>query len=68
MGYEDEMLITLIRQSNNLITVAAQIILKHTVPDKQKYISVLIEKYRYCFYMVDDVDPIVKARVEAYFK
>ena len=67
MGYTDEMLITLMRQSNNLITVASQIMLKHTVPDKQKFIHHLIEKYRPCFFLDEDVDPAVKERVEKYF-
>jgi len=67
MGYTDEMLITLMRQSNNLITVASQIMLKHTVPDKQKFIHHLIKKYRPCFFLDEDVDPAVKERVEKYF-
>jgi len=67
MGYTDEMLITLMRQSNNLITVASQILLKHTVPDKQKLIHHLINKYRPCFFLDEDVDPAVKERVEKYF-
>ena len=67
MGFEDEMLLTLMRQSNNLITVAAQIMLKHTIPDKQKFIHILIEKYRPCFYLDEDVDPAVKERVESYY-
>ena len=67
MGYKDEMLITLMRQSNNLITVASQIMLKHTIPDKQKFIQHLINKYRLCFYLEEDVDPEEKARIEKYF-
>ena len=67
MGFKDEMLLTLMRQSNNLITVAAQIMLKHTIPDKQKFIHILIEKYRHCFYLDEDVDPAVKERVESYY-
>ncbi len=68
VGYEENMLLTLMRQSNNLITVAAQLMLKHTIPDKQKYIGYLIEKYRSCFYLDEDVDPVLKAKVESYFK
>ena len=67
MGFKDEMLITLMRQSNNLITVAAQIMLKHTIPDKQKFIGALIEKYRPCFYLEEDVDANVRARVEKHY-
>lgn len=67
MGFKDEMLLTLMRQSNNLITVAAQVMLKHTIPDKQKLIHVLIEKYRHCFYLDEDVDPTEKARIEKYY-
>lgn len=68
LGFSDEIIITLMRQSNNLITVAAQLMLKHTIPDKQKYIGYLIEKYRSCFYLDEDVDPVLKAKVESYFK
>ncbi|WP_168526672.1 hypothetical protein [Acinetobacter sp. A3] len=68
MGYDPSMILNLMRQSNNLVTVAAQIMLKHTIPDKQKFIHYLIEKYRPCFYLDEDVDPSMKARVEGYFK
>lgn len=67
MGYADAMLLNLMCQSNNLITVAAQIMLKHTVPDKQAFNGHLINKYRSCFYMEEDVDPAMKARVEKYY-
>lgn len=43
MGFKGEILLTLMRQSNNLITIAAQIMLKHRVPDKQKVIHYLAE-------------------------
>ena len=68
MGFKGEILLTLMRQSNNLITIAAQIMLKHRVPDKQKVIHYLIEKYRQCFYLDVDVDLAVRARVEKYFE
>ncbi|MCX0340967.1 DUF6988 family protein [Acinetobacter radioresistens] len=68
MGFKGEILLTLMRQSNNLITIAAQIMLKHRVPDKQKVIHYLIEKYRQCFYLDADVDPTVRVRVEKYFE
>lgn len=67
MGYTDEMLITLMRQSNNLITIAAQIMLKHTIPDNQAFNNYLTNKYRPCFFLDEDVDPAVKERVEKYF-
>lgn len=68
MGFNEEMLLILMRQSNNLITVSAQIMLKHTVPDKQKFIHHLIGKYRQCFYLDEDVDWKMRERVESYFK
>jgi len=67
MGYKDEMLLILMGQSNNLITIAAQIILKHTIPDKQAFINHLIKKYRKCFHLEEDVDAEVRARVEKYY-
>ncbi|KJV38259.1 hypothetical protein VH98_10085 [Acinetobacter brisouii] len=67
MGFSDEMLTILMRQSNNLITVAAQIMLAHSVPDNQKFINYLTGKYRQCFYLDEDVDLKTKARVEKYF-
>lgn len=68
MGFDEEMLLTLMRQSNNLITVSAQIMLKHTVPDKQKFIHHLIERYRQCFYLDEDVDWKTREKVKKYFK
>lgn len=67
MGYKDEMLLILMGQSNNLITIAAQIMLKHTIPDKQAFINHLIKKYRKCFHLEEDVDAEVRARVEKYY-
>lgn len=67
MGYKDEMLLILMGQSNNLITIAAQIMLKHTIPDKQAFINHLIKKYRKCFYLEEDVDAEGRARVEKYY-
>lgn len=68
MGYAEDMLLIIMKQSNNLITAAAQLMLKHTVPDKQMFIHHLIEKYRECFYLDEDVDESLKRRVEGYFK
>lgn len=67
IGFDQPMICALMRQSNNLATVAAQIMLKLTVPDKQKFIHKLIEKYRGCFFLDDDVDPEMKKRVDGYF-
>ena len=67
MGVKDEMQIILMKQSNNLVTAAAQIMLTLTVPDKQKFIHYLHEKYRNCFYLDQDVDPEIRARVEKYY-
>lgn len=67
MGVKDEMQITLMKQSNNLVTAAAQLMLTHTVPDKQKFIQSLHEKYRNCFYLDEDVDSELRASVEKYY-
>lgn len=67
MGYKEDMVLILMGQSNNLITIAAQIMLKHTIPDKQAFISHLVKKYRACFHLEEDVDPEVRARVEKYY-
>jgi hypothetical protein len=68
MGYAEDMLLIMMKQSNNLITGAAQLMLKHTVPDKQKFIHHLIEKYRECFYLDQDVDENLRRRVDGYFR
>lgn len=67
MGFDENLVLTLLRQTNNLITATSQIMLTHTVPDKQKFIHFLIEKYRDCFFLQEDLDPKVKARVDSYF-
>lgn len=67
IGFDENLVMTQMRQSNNLITASAQIMLAHTVPDKQKFIHFLIEKYRDCFFMQEDLDLTVKARVDSYF-
>ncbi|HFE9906830.1 TPA: hypothetical protein ACGA4X_001825 [Acinetobacter baumannii] len=67
MGFDENLVLTLMKQSNNLITASSQLMLAHTVPDKQKFIHLLIEKYRDCFFMQEDLDPKVKARVDNYF-
>lgn len=67
IGFDKNLVMTLMKQSNNLITASSQLMLAHTVPDKQKFIHLLTEKYRDCFFMQEDLDPKVKARVENYF-
>ncbi|ENV03466.1 DUF6988 family protein [Acinetobacter sp. NIPH 817] len=67
MGFDENLVLTLLRQTNNLITATSQIMLTHTVADKQKFIHLLIEKYRDCFFLQEDLDPKVKARVDSYF-
>lgn len=67
IGFDENLVLTLMRQSNNLITASAQIMLAHTIPDKQKFIHFLTEKYRDCLFMQEDLDLKVKARVDSYF-
>ncbi|WP_171519502.1 DUF6988 family protein [Acinetobacter pittii] len=67
MGFDENLVLSLMRQSNNLITASSQLMLAHTIPDKQKYIHYLFEKYRDCFFLQEDLDPKVKARVDSYF-
>lgn len=68
MGFNEDMILILMKQSNNLITVAGQMMLKHTIPEKQKFLNYLIEKYRQCFYLDEDVDWKTRKKVETYFK
>lgn len=67
IGFDENLVMTLMRQSNNLITASSHIMLAHAVPDKQRFIHLLIEKYRDCFLLQEDLDPNVKARVDSYF-
>jgi hypothetical protein len=62
------MIDTLMRQSNNLVSAAVHIMFKHSIPDKQHFLLGLHEKYRECFYMEQDVDPNMKATIDARFK
>ncbi|WP_171497962.1 DUF6988 family protein, partial [Acinetobacter nosocomialis] len=54
IGFDENLVLTLMRQSNNLITASAQIMLAHTIPDKQKFSHLLTEKYRDCFFLQED--------------
>ncbi|WP_343681981.1 DUF6988 family protein [Acinetobacter baylyi] len=67
LGFDIEILMDVLRQSNNLVTIAAQLLFTLTLPDKQKYIGNLIQKYRHCFYMDQDVDNEKRQRVDSYF-
>lgn len=67
IGFDENLVMTLMKQSNNLITASSQIMLAHTVPDKLKFIHLLTEKYRDCFFMHEDLDPKMKARIDNYF-
>lgn len=68
LGFEDEILMDVLRQSNNLITISGQLLFSLSLPDKQKFIQTLILKYQQCFYMEQDVDKAKKQRVDSYFK
>lgn len=68
VGFDPKMMGILMRQSNNLISSALQIMFKHSIPDKQIFLSNIHAKYPECFYMEDDVDPAMKARVDSYFQ
>lgn len=57
VGFEKAFLLKLMTMSNNLISTAAQVMLKHTIPDKQKFLGRLTKKYRHCFYLIDDLKP-----------
>ncbi|MEQ1104157.1 DUF6988 family protein [Acinetobacter ursingii] len=67
VGFNNKMVLTLMRQSNNLITVATQIMLKHTIPDNQKFIKFLMKEYRECFFLDEDVDLTIKTKIDHYF-
>lgn len=66
--YHLKQLNSFVHTGKQSFTRDTQIMLKHTVPDKQKVIHYLIEKYRQCFYLDVDVDLAVRARVEKYFE
>ncbi|USA54613.1 hypothetical protein NDN13_05315 [Acinetobacter sp. C32I] len=68
LGFDIEILMDVLRQSNNLVTIAAQLLFTMTLPDKQKYIGNLIQKYRHCFYMDQDVNDEKRQRVDSYFE
>ena len=68
LGFDPSMIDTLMRQSNNLVSAAVHIMFKHSIPDKQHFLLGLHEKYRECFYMEQDVDPNMKATIDARFK
>lgn len=66
MGFDENLKLTLMRQCNNLITLGSQVLLFHAIPNKQSYISLLTNKYRQCFMLIEDEDPEVKQRIDDY--
>ena len=66
IGFDNRMMITLMRQSNNLVSAAAQIMLQHS--NNPKFIHTLTEKYRECFFLEEDEDPMLRARINSYLK
>lgn len=56
----------LMKQSNNLAMMAAQILLRHAA--KEKYIHYLNKKYRNCFLMEDDISFEDKVRIDEIYK
>lgn len=67
LGLDDELYSNIMKQSNGLGMLAAQILLKHTYPDKQHYIGHLRTQYRDCFLFVEDISPEEKARFHAMY-
>lgn len=49
LGFKEEFIIQLLAFSNNLVSTASQLIFKHTIPDRQKFLKTLREKYSICF-------------------
>lgn len=49
VGFDEDFIIKLTAFSNNLATTACQLIFKHTIPDRQKFLITLHEKYIDCF-------------------
>ncbi|AUX89372.1 MULTISPECIES: DUF6988 family protein [unclassified Acinetobacter] len=64
-GLSDEFRITLIRQVNGFITMAAQILLRHA--GKEKYLHYIHGKYGSCFQMQEDISAEEKQRIDSKF-
>lgn len=56
IGFEHKFLLQIMRMANNLVSTAAQLMLKHTKPDKQKFLKMITLKYRECFILIDDLN------------
>ena len=67
-GLSDEHKKMIIKQSNNLTMMVAQIYLKHTLPDRQKLIQVFIQKYRECFMLPEDISKEEREKILARYK
>jgi hypothetical protein len=67
-GLSNEHKKMVIKQSNNLTMMVAQIYLKHTLPDRQKLIQVFIQKYRECFMLPEDISEEERQKILARYK
>ncbi|RZJ20475.1 MAG: hypothetical protein EON51_14985 [Acinetobacter sp.] len=67
-GLGDEHKKLIIKQSNNLTMMSAQIYLKHTLPDRQKLIQIFIQKYRECFMLPEDISKEEREKILARYK
>ena len=47
--FDENLVIQLMRMSNNLTSTAVQLLLYHSVPNNQKFIRNLTDKYKSCF-------------------
>lgn len=65
VGLDQSQYFTVVKQTNNFTTMAAQILLRHA--GKEKFIHQLHAKYRSCFQMEDDISAIEKARIDALY-
>ncbi|ENU92080.1 MULTISPECIES: DUF6988 family protein [Acinetobacter] len=53
IGFDENLVIQLMRISNNLTSTAAQLLLYHSVPNNQKFISSITYKYKSCFTLLN---------------
>ncbi|MFW1996756.1 DUF6988 family protein [Acinetobacter guillouiae] len=60
IGFEHKFLLQIMRMANNLVSTAAQLMLKHTKPDKQKFLKMITKKYRECFFLIEDLNATTK--------
>ncbi len=49
VGFKPDFIIKLLCFSNNLVSTASHLIFKHTIPDKQKFLKTIHNKYSTCF-------------------